>query len=293
MNQPDCKFIQVPTNLFYLMDANCTKVFITLIQMNSYYPKTDEGYFECAYKSLEIACGLSQNIIKACLAGLFLEGLIDVVSVGKGRGKHTNKYKVNVEKFKEYEKTPIGVAIITEDKPIHQANYKGTRFKLPWQVYMSKYETAQQTAQGIAQQTAQKVTTNKDNIENEENRNNIDNKYNINTEDNMLVNPIEERYSIYDDSERNIVLEIEDKPCSIDELKTIYLNSFGEFMNNYPGLNYPLVMHNQSDSFYECYQDIVNELVMSIHQQSRRNITKEDVLKTLNNYLQYVQYAYQ
>lgn len=285
MNQPDCKFIQVPTNLFYLMDANCTKVFITLIQMNSYYPKTDEGYFECAYKTLEMACGMSRSVIKASLAGLYNEGLVDVISVGKGRGKHTNRYKVNVETFKEYENTNLGIAIMTEDKPIHQVKYKGERFQVPW----DKKPIEKQSEKG----SEKKVTTNKDNIENEKNRNNIDNKYNINTEDNMLVNPIEERYTVYDDSERNIVLEIEDKPCSIDELKTIYLNSFGEFMSNYPGLNYPLVMNNQSDSFYECYQDVINELVMSIHQQSRRNITKEDVLKTLNNYLQYVQYAYQ
>lgn len=205
------KRINTPLNLFYLMDANCTKVFITLIQMNSYYPKED-GHFECAYKTLELACGLSQNLIKASLAGLYLEGVIDVFSIGKGRGKHTNRYKVNVEKFKDYEKTPVGIAIMTEDKPIHQAKYKGTRFRVPWPFYKDAQEYAQHTAQSIAQSTAQKVTTNIDNITNIEN---IDNtkEYNIITkeEDNMLVNVVEDKDTFYDDTERNVVMVIEEE----------------------------------------------------------------------------------
>lgn len=180
MNQQNnYQFIKVPINLFYLMDANCSKVLTTLIQMDSFYPKTD-GYFECAYKTLEQACGMSQNLIKASLAGLYLEGIINVISVGKGRGKHTNKYKINVEKFQDYENTPVGIAIMTEDKPIHQVKYNGTRFKLPWESEKNSSTTiAQGTAQSIAQGTAQNLTTNIDNISN------IDNIYNINFLDNI------------------------------------------------------------------------------------------------------------
>jgi hypothetical protein len=293
--QLDYKWINTPLNLFYLMDANCTKVFITMIQMNSYYPKED-GYFECAYKTLELACGLSQNLIKASLAGLYLEGIIDVFSIGKGRGKHTNRYKVNVERFKSYEETPVGIAIMTEDKPIHQAKYKGTRFRVPWPFYKDAQEYAQHTAQSIAQSTAQKVTTNIDNITNIEN---IDNtkEYNIiNNKEDMLVNVIEDKDTFYDDKERNVVMVIEEekKECSDEELKTIYLNSFGEFMNNYPGLNYSLLRINKQDTFYDCYKDIVNELVMKIKNESRReDINKRPVLIMLNNYLDYIKYSYQ
>lgn len=215
--QNDYQFIQVPMNLFYLMDANCSKVLITLVQMNNFYPKED-GYFECAYKTLELACGLSQNLIKASLAGLYLEGVIDVFSIGKGRGKHTNRYKVNVERFKSYEGTPVGIAIMTEDKPIHQAKYKGTRFRVPWPFYKDAQEYAQYTAQSIAQGTAQKVTTNIPNIEN------IDNKEIIidNNIEEMRVTPIEEKESFYDDSERNLIMVIEEK--TIKEEPTVTKN---------------------------------------------------------------------
>lgn len=172
--QKDYQFIQVPMNLFYLMDANCSKVFTTLIQMDSFYPK-EEGYFECAYKTLELACGMSRPVIKASLAGLYLEGIVDVVSVGQGRGKHTNRYKVNVERFKDYEKINLGIAIMTEDKPIHQVKYKGERFQVPW----DEKPIEKQSEKG----SEKKVTTNIDNIENIDNLKNIDNIDILNTKE--------------------------------------------------------------------------------------------------------------
>lgn len=276
-------------NLFYLMDANCSKVLTTLVQMNSFYPKED-GYFECAYKTLELACGMSRPVIKASLAGLYLEGIVDVVSVGQGRGKHTNRYKVNVEKFKDYEKINLGIAIMTEDKPIHQVKYKGERFQVPWNEITSE----KQSEKGTEKQSEKKVTTNIDNIPNIEN---IDNtkEYNIinNIEEDMRVNVFEDRDNFFDDNERNIVMVIEEKKeCTVEELKTIYLNTFGEFMNNYPGLNYSLLRFNQ-DTFYDCYRDVVNELVLKIKNESRREDIKEKyVLGTLNNYLDYIHYSY-
>lgn len=287
--QNDYHYIQVPMNLFYLMDANCSKVFITLTQMNSFYPKED-GYFECAYKTLELACGMSHPVIKACLAGLYLEGLLDIISVGKGRGKHTNKYKVIIEKFKEYEEFPLGIAIMTEDKPIHQVKYKGERFQVPWDKPIEK-----QSEKGTEKQSEKKVSTN---ITNKENIPNIDNKENIieNNIENMRVIPVEDNDTFYDDSERNVVMVIEEekKECSKEELKNIYLNSFGELMNNYPGLNYSLLRTNNQDTFYDCYQDIINELIMTIKTRSRRkDIMIKPTLKTLNNYLKYIGYSYQ
>lgn len=166
--QLNYQYIQVPINLFYLMDANCSKVLTTLVQMNSFYPKED-GYFECAYKTLELACGMSRPVIKASLAGLYLEEIIDVVSVGQGRGKHTNRYKVNVEKFKDYEKINLGIAIMTEDKPIHQVKYKGERFQVPWNEITSEKETEKQSEKGTEKQSEKKVPTNIDNIPNIEN----------------------------------------------------------------------------------------------------------------------------
>lgn len=276
-------------NLFYLMDANCSKVLTTLVQMNSFYPKED-GYFECAYKTLELACGMSRPVIKASLAGLYLEGILDVISVGQGRGKHTNRYKVNVEKFKDYENTPVGIAIMTEDKPIHQVKYKGERFQVPWDEKQSEKETEKQSEK--------KVTTNINNIENIPNIENIDNKEIIigNNIEEMRVIPIEDNDTFYNDSERNLVMVIEEEKeeCSKEELRTIYLNSFGELMNNYPGLNYSLLRTNNQDTFYDCYEDIVNELIMKIKARSgRKDIMIKPTLKTLNNYLEYIGYSSQ
>lgn len=255
----DCQYIETPMNLFYLMDANCSKVLITLVQMNSYYPQTD-GYFKCAYKTLELACGLSQNIIKACLAGLYLEGLVDVISVGKGRGKHTNRYKVNVEKFKDYEKIPVGVAIMTEDKPIHQVKYYGTRFKLPWDVHKSEYEVAQENAQRTAQCIAQNLTTNITNIDNITNIKNIDNiNNNIIKEDNIILK----------EEENNITEE----EC----IKT--------FVEDNINLDYILLTCSKG-RFFNKYKDKVLELEKDIGIKTGNTFSIEVILDNIYDYVQ-------
>lgn len=86
----------------------------------------------------------------------------------------------------------------------------------------------------------------------------------------------------------------ENKKCTNEELRYIYINSFGEFMNNYPALNYSLLKTNNQDTFYDCYQDIVNELIIKIKNKSgRESINKMDVLIMLNEYLDYINYSYQ
>ena len=311
MNQQnDYQFIKVPVNLFYLMDANCSKVLTTLIQMDSFYPKTD-GYFECAYKTLEQACGISQNLIKASLAGLYLEGLVDIISVGKGRGKHTNRYKINVERFQDYENTPVGIAMMTEDKPIHQVKYYGTRFKLPWENEKKVSTTiAQETAQSIAQGTAQNLTTNIDNVNNIENIKNIDNiNNNIENNNNIIYmynemditnNSTEEKDYLFEEEERNCIdidysysiskkeeeQETAQPPCSPQELLDIYNSNFNQMLNLYPDLNYNLVLTEDYDGFEEAYNDIVKEYCMKVKQQSHYpQILPIGYLKMLNKYM--------
>lgn len=244
------QFIQVPLNLFYLMDANCSKVFITLVQMDSYYPKED-GYFECAYKTLELACGLSRPVIKASLAGLYLEGLLDVVSVGQGRGKHTNRYKVNVEKFKDYEKFNVGIAIMTEDKPIHQVKYKGERFQVPW----NEISTEKQSEKGTEKQSEKKVTTNIDNVSNLEN---IDNEKNIYNESNIVEEtPKEDRY-------KNLTWE--------EYLKL--------FINKHPSFNY-----NLDNSIFVCtYTDILDTYRQFIKDKTSMDIPIPVLARELTYY---------
>lgn len=256
---PNCdyQFIQVPMNLFYLMDANCSKVLITLVQMNSFYPKEDD-YFECAYKTLELACGMSRPVIKSSLAGLYLEGIVDVVSVGQGRGKHTNRYKVNVEKFKDYEKINLGIAIMTEDKPIHQVKYKGERFQVPW----DEKPIEKQSEKGTEKQSEKKVTTNINNIENIPN---IENINNINIIDN------------------NIKEEIGKEVTTISQTKPIdyYLELFCNY-NNY--FDYNMLIYEQ-DRFYDTYQYPVDKLVENICRGTGSTLCKEAVLNYLGEYV--------
>lgn len=269
--QFDYKWINTPLNLFYLMDANCTKVFITLIQMNSYYPKED-GYFECAYKTLELACGLSQNLIKASLVGLYLEGVIDVFSIGKGRGKHTNRYKVNVERFKSYEETPVGIAIMTEDKPIHQAKYKGTRFRVPWPFYKDAQEYAQHTAQSIAQGTAQKVTTNIDNITNIEN---IDNtkENNISKE---IKNDLQKVNTCNEGKLPTCKIDIVEEEKSLKEFEEESLKDMKDSFNivcSKVKINEDMLIKGFEccSNFYDKYQNLDYQLLLNNPQQFLTN----------------------
>jgi len=154
-------YIKVPTNLFYLMDANCTKVLITLIQMSEFYG--NYGWFYRTMNNLEDSTHLSANIIRATLDALYREGLIDVDCVGISKGKHPNHYKVNFEKFQEYEKYSLDEIISGGARMIETTKYKTGHF------------TPSYIRQSTGQQTGQKVSTNITNIDNITNINNIDN----------------------------------------------------------------------------------------------------------------------
>lgn len=48
--------------------------------------------------------GLSEKLVRATIDTLYVNGIVEVWSVGKSKGKHSNYYRLNYEKFKEYEK---------------------------------------------------------------------------------------------------------------------------------------------------------------------------------------------
>ena len=47
---------------------------------------------------------MSENLVRATLDTLYRKGLVQIWSVGKGKGKHANKFRLNIGMFKEYEK---------------------------------------------------------------------------------------------------------------------------------------------------------------------------------------------
>ena len=101
----DYKFVKVPINLFYLMDANCSNVFITLIQMNEYCGK--DGWFYRTMGQLELATGLSKNTIRKNLELLQNEGLVVCNKVDKQR----YKFSVVTDNFAKYDKIPLDIII--------------------------------------------------------------------------------------------------------------------------------------------------------------------------------------
>lgn len=183
-------YIKVPINLFYMMDANCTKVLVTLLQMSEYYAD-DKGWFYRTINHLEDATGLSQNVLRATLDALFQEGLVEIVCVGTGKGKHPNMYRVCVEKFQEYEKMSLDEIISGGVGKIETIKYKNSHYSPS---YM-RQQSGQQTGQRMWQKVSTNINnidniTNIDNIENTDNITNIENtsKENI-KEDNIILLP--------------------------------------------------------------------------------------------------------
>lgn len=97
------QFTAVPTNLFILLDNNCRSMLFTLIQLSSFYSNED-GYFFRTNSDLSEESNLSQKLVIATVDTLYSKGLIEVNTVGKSKGKQANYYKVNFDKFTEYEK---------------------------------------------------------------------------------------------------------------------------------------------------------------------------------------------
>lgn len=295
--QNDYQFVMMPQQLSSCLDANCNKMLSTLIGLHTILSKED-GWFYRSNKDLQLDTRLSENVIRATLDTLYRAGIINIDCIGKGRGHRTNRMRINFESFKVYQQYSFNDIRNNPDLWIETVKYKD-HFVPSYMRKCEKVSTSitesedncESKCEGLCECICEKVITNTDTTDTLNTK-----EYNIlNKEEDMLANVIEEKESFYDDEERNLIMVVEEekKPCSSEELKTIYLNSFGEFMSNYPELNYSLIMTNKQDTFLDCYRDIVNELVMKIHLQSQRDITQIEVLKTLNNYLKYIHFSYQ
>jgi len=295
--QNDYQFVMMPQQLSSCLDANCNKMLSTLIGLHSILSNED-GWFYRSNKDLQLDTRLSENVIRATLDTLYRAGIINIDCIGKGRGHRTNRVRINFECFKVYQQYSFNDIRNNPDLWIETVKYKD-HFVPSYMRKCEKVSTSitesedncESKCEGLCECICEKVSTNTDTPDTSNTK-----EYNIlNKEEDMLANVIEEKESFYDDEERNLIMVVEEekKECSKEELKTIYLNSFGELINNYPELNYSLIMTNKQDTFLDCYRDIVNELVMKIHLQSQRDITQTEVLKTLNNYLKYIHFSYQ
>lgn len=128
MNEKDEKslgyqFTAMPTNLMACMDLNCRSMLFTLVQLSSYYAK-DDGWFFRTNEDLRAESQLSENLVRATLSALYKIGVVDVKTVGKGKSKTPNQFRLDAQKFKEWDKYDLEDCIKHPDLRIETDNYK-------------------------------------------------------------------------------------------------------------------------------------------------------------------------
>lgn len=101
-NKIEYQFIAMPQKLSMLLDSNCTKVLLTLIDAYNYYTLNEQGFFYLTKETICDYTDLSVNVVTAVLDTLYINGIISIQTVGKSKGKYVNHYRVNTEKFEEY-----------------------------------------------------------------------------------------------------------------------------------------------------------------------------------------------
>lgn len=206
MENINYQFTQVPTKLMILLDVNCRSMLFTLCQLASHYAK-DGGRFFRTNADLALESRLSQKLVIATLDTLYTHGIVEIWSVGKGKGKQANYYRLNYARFKEFES-------------LRMDELKNPELQLPMVDYRAKgYSPGylKKNTQNVSQEIPNdfprisQITNNINNIENidnEENKKNIDNKEGINNKENKRK------------LEVNCIMEIDNK----DKAKLLFNN---------------------------------------------------------------------
>lgn len=169
-------FTAIPTNLTIILDINCRSMLFTLCQLSSYYANI-EGWFFRTNADLAEESKLSQKLVIAVIDTLYSNGIIEVKSVGKGKGKHSNYYRLNVEKFMEYEKYSMEEL---KNPILHINTVEGYNKKGYSPSYLKNDSPIESPS--IPQELPNifpiipQITNNKDNIEIIENKENVNNK---------------------------------------------------------------------------------------------------------------------
>lgn len=144
----------------------------TLVQLSSYYADND-GWFFRTNEDLRAESQLSENLVRATISTLYRLAIIDVQTVGKGKSKTPNKFRLNVELFKEWEKYSIEDCTKHPDLRIETDNYKAT----DWQPSYLKLLILDTDRESIETPMLQSILSQSedyiDNVKNENNKDNI------------------------------------------------------------------------------------------------------------------------
>ena len=154
------QFTAIPTKLMCLCDVNVRSALFTLIQISSEYADAD-GWFFRTNEDLQIDMKLSQHLVVATVDALYRKGIVSVrpkTKKKKGMKTPPNDYRVNFDKFKEYESMDFN-SLRNPELVIETMKYKEKGYKPQ---YLMDAETSD--IQTYSPPT-EKVPTSIDNIE--------------------------------------------------------------------------------------------------------------------------------
>ena len=186
MENINYQFTQVPTKLMILLDVNCRSMLFTLCQLSSHYTKEDGRFFR-TNADLALESRLSQKLVIATLDTLYTHGIVEIWSVGKGKGKHANYFKLNLERIKECERLKMD-ELKNPDLQLPMVDYRAKGYS-PSYLKKNTQNVSQEIPNDFPRNS--QITNNINNIEN------IDNEDNINNEEieNSNINNIEDEYN--------------------------------------------------------------------------------------------------
>lgn len=157
-----------PMNLMACCDLNCRSMLWTLVHLSSYYA-TEDGWFFRSNDDLRAQSLLSENLVRATISTLYNIGVIDVQTVGKGKSKTPNKFKLSVDRFADWEKYSLEDCIKHPNLRIETDNYKAKGWRPSYLKNLGS-ETVNDT---IEIPTSQPIPSqSEDNIENINNKEN-------------------------------------------------------------------------------------------------------------------------
>ena len=249
----DYQFTAVPTQLMILLDVNCRSMLFTLCQLSSYYADKNGKFFR-TNADLSEESRLSQKLVIATIDTLYSHGLINVWSIGKSKGKHSNYFKLNISKFKEFEQLSMD-ELKNPELQIEMVNYREKGYTPSYlesnditvitppiedtpviSLQDSSFPCPKRTTSTIIEiiPTSSQTTNNINNIDNVDNVDNVDN---TDIEDNR-------------DREYHILKPIK----NIDKIKErfeVYQEEIINKLNN--GVSFETIMHDLAKEDWEVY----------------------------------------
>lgn len=188
----DYQFTKIPTKIMMAMDVNCRSMLFTMCQLSSYYAD-EQGIFFRTNADLAQDSQMSEKLVRATVDTLYIKGIIQVWSVGKSNGRHANKFRLNYNKFIEYDKYSMDDL---RNPELRIETIKGYNKKGYTPSYLNKEISNTTQEIPIYSPTISQSTNNIDNIENINNINNINNYINNNNLLN-IKNILKEKENIF------------------------------------------------------------------------------------------------